>query len=239
MSGAYKSMLSDVGALELSGWAHNNLNPTIHWDKISHDAHEMKSAISQVQDAYIHKEEHLKQMVDRFCKQVGDNGLLCPRDRIRHSNDNHPVVGFQQSLPSGIISEKLRKKLGLEDMSRAYDKCRQQHPSDLEGCVRGQASKFLSASADTSCHVNKRTYNADISGKYSNMRSGTPLACNETPLANFYVLSKEQSAELGKELQDVVEEQIEQSEGNEGYLMEGTPKMTAGKLFGQNYGKYQ
>ena len=38
----------------------------------------MKSSISLLQDAYIGKEEAMKKMVDKFCSEVGDNGLLCP-----------------------------------------------------------------------------------------------------------------------------------------------------------------
>lgn len=185
---AYSGSLSAEGA-EILAAHYDNYNPTGHYESLGRRS-EMKSSISQVQDAYISKEEAMKKMVDRFCKSVGDNGLLCPRDRIRHKLDNAVIRYFQQENPSGVISDKIPQSLDMDKIETPYTQCSDNSDHKMSFCIKGQAGRYLSGSSGSSCagradrYVSDRLYSIPYDEDYKEATQETPDAC-EAQVSNL------------------------------------------------------
>ena len=220
-SGAYASRFSAYDVAQMEASLYDNYNPTMHYESLGTDAREMKSSFDSLLDTYITKEEALKKMEDDFCRRVGNNGLLCPRDRIRHRNNNAPIVYFQQENPSGIISDKIRTSLGMEAVEKPYQPCPRQHPDDLEGCVLGQADRFLAGSADTNCAVNLSQYNTGNMRNYTALSKTTPNRCEDmvSNIPRYSQLSASDSKKFSGELDKIVAEEMAASYGSEGFRM--------------------
>ena len=138
--GAYESSFSAYDVAMMEQGLHDNYNPTMHYESLGTDAREMKTSFDSLLDAYITKEEALKKMEDDFCRRVGQNGL---------SPGPYPPPQYQRpdrllpaGNPSGIISDKIRRQLGMEAVDKPYQQCPRQHPDDLEGCVMAKLAAF-------------------------------------------------------------------------------------------------